>query len=88
MTEPRHLGWLRACGLAILTVLVTTLGFLYVPDQLALRLSDAPALRDGLVVAWTSIFFALASWGFVRIQVRRIPTRLEVDGGTDQEGTR
>lgn len=73
MTEHRHIGWLRAAGLSILVLVVTALGFLYVPDRLALALADSPTTRDLAAVLWTVSFFAVACWGFIRLQVRRVP---------------
>jgi hypothetical protein len=88
MTEHRHIGWLRATALAALIIGVTALGFLYVPDQLALKLAASPGLRDGLVVMWTSLFFAVACWAFVRLQVRRIPERAGAEREPREGATR
>lgn len=61
-------GWVAATAVAIAVVVVTTVGFVVVPDLIAHRLGATPFLRDLAVVVWVNVFFIAACWGLVRLQ--------------------
>jgi hypothetical protein len=69
---PKHgyRGWARAAIIAVLVTGVSVIGLVVVPDVIVERMSASAVqpLRDGVVLAWTVAFFAVAAWAFVRAQ--------------------
>jgi hypothetical protein len=68
----RRDGWGIALTKSLLVLVLSFASFVILPDRLFsyLALHVSPRARDGLVLLWVAIAFALLTWLFLRLQAR------------------
>jgi polyferredoxin len=70
--RPETREWLRSGMAAVLILILSWVGFMFVPDRLLAFLSTrvTPHARDALVTLWVAFFFVVMSVLFVAFQRR------------------